>query len=78
MRLWRDNVPAIATIQNALEQLAMAGLIEKQPLGTLAHLLWGAFLEAALRVTYADDTDATVQEMLRGLGQLIAGLQIKH
>lgn len=55
----------------------MAGLIEKQSFRTLACLLWGAFLEAALCVTYADDTDATVQEMLRGLEQLIAGLQIK-
>ena len=52
--------------------------IEKQSFGTLARLLWGAFLEAALRVTYADDTDVTVQEMLQGLEQLIAGLQIKH
>lgn len=52
--------------------------IEKQSFGTLACLLWCAFLEAALRVTYADDTDVTVQEMLQGLEQLVAGLRVKH
>ena len=75
--VWRENAPGIATIQNALEQLAIAGLIAKQPFGTLARLLWGTLLEAALYVAYADDVDATQQEMLRGLEQLIAGLRIE-
>ena len=77
-RRWHENVPAIATIQASLEQLAMAGFLEKQPFGTLARLFWGAFLEAALRLAHADDPEATKQEMLLGLEQLIAGLRIKH
>ena len=59
--------PAISTIQAALEQLAIAGFIEKQPFGTLARLLWGAFLEAALRLAHTDEPEATKQEMLLGL-----------
>ena len=74
---WRESAPAIATIQNALEQLAVAGFIAKQPFGTLSRLLWGAFLEAALHIAYTDDGDAAQQEMLRGLEQLIAGLRIE-
>ena len=77
-RLWHDNIPAIATIQNALEQLAAAGFIAKQSFETLARLFWGAFLEAAFRVSYADDVEATKKNMRRGLEQLIAGLRIKH
>ncbi len=55
----------------------MAGFIAKQPFGTLSRLLWGAFLEAALRIAYTEDVDATQQEMLRGLEQLIAGLRVE-
>ena len=77
-RLWHDNLPAIDTIQNALEQLAEGGFITKQPFGTLARLFWGAFLEAALRVTYADDVETTKEDMWRGLMQLISGLRVKH
>lgn len=51
---------------------------EKQPFGTLARLLWGAFLEAALRLAHTDEPEATKQEMLLGLEQLIAGLRVKH
>ena len=76
-RLWRDNTLAIATIQKALEQLALAGFIAKQPFGALSHLLWGAFLEAALRVSHADDAEATQENMRRGLEQLIAGLRVE-
>ena len=79
MYLWHENALAIAAIQNALEQLALAGFIAKQPFGTLSRLLWGAFLEAALHIAYStDDVDATQQEMRRGLEQLIAGLRFKH
>lgn len=74
-RLWHENAPAIATIQNVLEQLALAGFLEKQPFGTLARLVWGAFLEAALHLAHTDDPKATKQEMLRGLEQLVAGLR---
>ena len=78
MYLWHENALAIAAIQNALEQLALAGFIAKQPFGTPSRLLWGAFLEAALHIAYStDDVDATQQEMLRGLEQLIAGLRIE-
>ena len=76
-RLWRDNTLAIATIRKALEQLALAGFIAKQPFEALSHLLWGAFLEAALRVSHADDAEATQENMRRGLEQLIAGLRIE-
>lgn len=75
--LWHDNVPAVSTIQNVMEQLAVAGFIEKQPFETLARLVWGAFLEAALHLAHTDDLEATKQEMLWGLEQLVAGLR-KH
>lgn len=75
-RLWHDNTLAIATIQNALEQLAAAGFIAQQPFGTLACLFWGAFLEAALRVSYADDAEVTQENMRQGLIQLISGLRL--
>ena len=76
-RHWHENVPGRATIQAALEQLARAGYLAQQPFGTLARLFWGALLEAALHLAHAEDPEATQQEMLRGLGQLIAGLRIK-
>lgn len=77
LHVWHDNAPACATIQRNLEQLAASGFIEKQPFEVLARLLWGAYLEAALCVAYADDVNAAQQDMLRGLEQLIARLPSK-
>ena len=67
---WNSNMTPTASRRVAAS--------EKQPFGTLARLLWGAFLEAALRLAHTDEPEATKQEMLLGLEQLIAGLRVKH
>ena len=58
-RLWHDNEPGLMTIKHGLEQLAEAGLIAKQPFGPLAHLFFGAFLEAGLCIVYSSDPSIT-------------------
>jgi AcrR family transcriptional regulator len=76
-RIWHENVPAVNLIRQGLEQLAAAGFIEEAPYKTLAHLLWGSFLEASLYITYATDILEAQREMAQGLAHLFGSLRIK-
>ncbi len=56
-QLWReiDAVHGLGLVTEALEHVMEAGLIERQPLQPLAHLLLAALNEAAMLVANADD-----------------------
>ena len=60
-QLWRqiDAVHGLGLVTEALEHVMEAGLIERQPVQPLAHLLLAALNEAAMLVANADDPVAT-------------------
>jgi AcrR family transcriptional regulator len=62
-------------IQGALEAAMDAGLIERQPVRTLAHLLLGALDEAALLVARADDDGQTRREVGESLTRHLDALR---
>jgi AcrR family transcriptional regulator len=61
-------------VQATLEAAMDAGLIERQPVRTLAHLLLGALDEAALLVARADDGGQTRREVGQALARLLDAL----
>jgi AcrR family transcriptional regulator len=58
---WRemDAVHGLGLVSEALEHVMDAGLIDRQPVPPLAHLLLAAFNEAAMLVANADDPTTT-------------------
>jgi AcrR family transcriptional regulator len=62
-------------VQSALEAAMEAGLIERQPPRTLAHLLLGALDEAALLVARADDDGRTRREVGQALTRHLDALR---
>ncbi len=74
--IWHENTPAVTTIELGLNSLAAFGFIAQRPFGILARLLWGAFLEAGLSITCADDPDEARRDMSRGLQQLFEMMRI--
>ena len=74
--IWHENIPAVTTIEHGLNTLAAAGFIAQGPFGVLARLLWGAFLEAGLYMTRADDPDEARRDMSHGLQQLFEMMRI--
>jgi AcrR family transcriptional regulator len=51
------------------------GLIDEQPVGPLAHLLFGAMHEAALLIADADDKAAAKQAVIDAVGRLFDGVR---
>lgn len=58
-----------------LEELMTAGEIERQPPDTLAHLLLGSMMEAAMLIAVADDHEATRRDVGATLERIITGLR---
>jgi AcrR family transcriptional regulator len=76
---WRgteDSAKPRDLLARGLEELMKTGVIERQPVGTLAHLLLGALYEAAMLIAVADDQEATRREVGAGLERLVRGLRI--
>jgi AcrR family transcriptional regulator len=59
----------------AVEAVIAAGLIDAQPVGPLAHVLFGALSQAGLMVARADDPDAARSEMEAAMDRLLDGLR---
>lgn len=75
--IWYHDIPGVSLIQESLDQLIAAGyMIQTVSTKTLAHLLWGAFLEAGRQLTYAADKAHAQEEVARGLQSLFAGLRV--
>jgi AcrR family transcriptional regulator len=60
--------------ETGLRVLIAAGLLDDQPARPLAHLLYGASIEAALYIVTADDPAAARAEAGASLARLYAGL----
>jgi AcrR family transcriptional regulator len=59
----------------AVEAVIAAGLIDAQPVGPLAHVLFGALSQAGLMVARADDPSAARSEMEVAMDRLLDGLR---
>jgi AcrR family transcriptional regulator len=73
---WReiDAAHAVAQIEAGLELLIDQGVIRRQPVGPLAHLLHGATTEAAMYVAFAEDPEKARDEVGGALRRLMEGL----
>jgi AcrR family transcriptional regulator len=65
----------LGLIEGALSGAMEAGVIERQPVGPLAHVMMGALDEAALYVAEAEDEQAALAEMEQILGRMIESLR---
>ena len=74
---WReiDLRYGFGLMHGALEAAMEAGLIERQPVRALAHLLLGALNEAALLVARADDHGQTRREVGHALARHLDALR---
>jgi len=61
-------------LAHALGHLVDAGLLDKDAVPSLAHLLFGAFVQGALRIAAAADRDAASAEVRRSIRLLTQGL----
>ncbi len=69
-----DADHAVAQLEAGLEFLMRRGIIKRQPVGPLAHLLHGATIEAAMYVAFAQDPQKAREEMGGALRRLLEGL----
>jgi AcrR family transcriptional regulator len=76
---WRDIEAAygLALVRAGLQSVMDAGLIEKQPLEPLAHLLFGALTEAGMMIARAEDVEAARAEVGESVERLLEGLRVK-
>jgi AcrR family transcriptional regulator len=77
-KVWREIASryGLALVQFGLQSLIDAGLIEKQPVDPLAHLVIGALSEAAMVIAQAEDTAVARIEMGAAIERLMSGLRI--
>jgi|SRR5271155_5298504 len=76
---WReaDQSYYLANTKAAIEAAIDQGLVERQPVGPLAHILFGALNEAAMLIAHADDEVAARREMSGAVQRLFEGLRGK-
>ena len=75
---WReiDTQYGLGLIKASLEQAMETGLIARQPVDPLAHLLVGALDEAAMYISRAADTEAARREMGESIVRMLEGLRL--
>jgi AcrR family transcriptional regulator len=75
---WReiDTQYGLGLIKASLEQAMETGLIARQPVDPLAHLLVGALDEAAMYISRAADTEAARREMGESIERMLDGLRV--
>lgn len=73
---WReiDAAHAVAQIAAGLELLMDHGVMERRPVGPLAHLLHGATTQGAMYVAFAEDREKAKAEVGEALRRLLEGL----
>jgi AcrR family transcriptional regulator len=76
---WReaDQSYYLAATQAAIQAAIDQGLIEPQPVEVLAHIILGAFNEAAILIARADDPIATRRQVRGVVERLFEGLRGK-
>jgi AcrR family transcriptional regulator len=74
---WReiDTQYGLGLVKASLANAMEAGLIERQPVDPLAHLLVGALDEAAMYISRADDARAARREMGESVERMLSGLR---
>jgi AcrR family transcriptional regulator len=74
---WReiDTQYGLGLVKASLEQAMETGLIERQPVEPLAHLVVGALDEAAMYISRADDTGPARREMGESVERMLSGLR---
>src|SRR5829696_811294 len=65
---------SLGLLRAALDAAMQAGVLEPQPVDTLAHLMLGALAEAALMLARADDLEVARAEVGRTVARLHEGL----
>ena len=75
---WReiDAQYGLGLVKASLENAMETGLIERQPVDPLAHLIVGALDEAAMYIARAPDAKKARREMGRSVERMLAGLRI--
>jgi AcrR family transcriptional regulator len=75
---WReiDTQYGLGLVRASLEQAMETGLIERQPVAPLAHLIVGALDEAAMYIARAADPDEARREMGESIERMLDGLRI--
>lgn len=76
---WREIEAqyGLALVRAGLGTVMEAGLIERQPLEPLTHLIFGALIEAGLLIARADDREAVREEVAASVDRLLDGLRTK-
>jgi len=76
---WREieATYGLALVRMGLEAVMEAGLIERQPLEPLSHLVLGALSEAGLMIARADDQRKARREVGESVERLLEGLRVR-
>lgn len=76
---WRelDQSYYLESLRKLLQAAVAQGLIERQPIDTLAHLIFGALHEAAFLIARAKDKDTARRDVSDALARLFGGLRRK-
>ena len=77
---WRelDCKYGFAVVKKALEVSMDSGLIDRQPVDPLAHMLVGGLNEAALAMARADNPEEARAETGMGIDRLLSGLRARE
>lgn len=76
---WRelDQTYYLDSLRQLLEAAVAQGLIDRQPVDTLAHLIFGALHEAAFLIARAKDKEVARRDVSDVLARLFEGLRRK-
>lgn len=75
---WReiDAQYGLGLVKASLDNAMQTGLIARQPVDPLAHLVVGALDEAAMYISRADDPQQARREMGDSIERMLAGLRV--
>jgi AcrR family transcriptional regulator len=75
---WReiDTQYGLGLVKASLEQAMETGLVERQPVEPLAHLVVGALDEAAMYISRAPDAETARREMGESVERMLEGLRV--
>lgn len=72
----QQSGPGLMLLRTVFTRLMAEGLIEEQPVESLARLAWAMLFEAAIYIGQAGDSAEAREEVLDTLLRLIAGLRL--
>jgi hypothetical protein len=75
---WREIEAryGLGLVQAGLAAVMEAGVIERQPVEPLAHLVFGALIEAGLLIARADDRELAREQVAASIERLLGGLRL--